>query len=135
MDGFDLSRLHAGRSPGKREVAYGGFANSFYLRDRSWCYLGRNDGANRRLFDLRADPAATRNVVAEHPDVVARLDRRLLGLAGGPLPFYGDYLDRKRAIRERAAKRKGARRGRAAQAPPRAAQPSSTAGSGPRKVP
>lgn len=106
MDGVDLSAIARGRPLPRREVAYGGFANSFYLRSREWVYLGRNDGTSRRLFHLTSDPAATRDVAAEHPDVVARLHRKLLDLADGELPFYGDYLDRKRQIRQRAGGRR-----------------------------
>lgn len=106
MDGVDLSAVARGRPLPRREVAYGGFANSFYLRTREWVYLGRNDGSSRRLFDLRRNPAATRDVAAAHPDVVARLHARLLDRADGKPPFYGDYLDRKRRIRQRAGARR-----------------------------
>ncbi|MBB4665165.1 sulfatase family protein [Conexibacter arvalis] len=107
MDGFDLSPLLRGRSPGRRLVAFGGYANSYYVRDRSWCLLGRNDGSRRRLFDLRADPGETRDVAAAHPEVVTRMHRRVVQATGGrPLPFYGDYLKRKRQIRERAQQRR-----------------------------
>jgi arylsulfatase A-like enzyme len=106
MDGVDLSATARGRPLPRREVAYGGFANSFYLRTREWVYLGRNDGTSRRLFHLTSDPAATRDVAAEHPDVVARLHRKLLDLADGSLPFYGDYIERKRRIRQRAGARR-----------------------------
>lgn len=105
MNGLDLSPALRGRAPGRRRMAYGGYANSFYLRTDRWCYLGRNDGSNRRLYDLRADPRAQVNVADRHPRVVADLHRDLTRAAGGRLPFYGDYLERKRRIREQARRR------------------------------
>ncbi len=100
MDGVDLSAVARGRPLPRREGAYGGVAHSVYIRNRKWVYLGRTDGASRRLFHLANDPAATRDVAAEHPDVVARMHARLLDLADGKLPFYGDYIERKRRIRQ-----------------------------------
>jgi arylsulfatase len=38
------------------------------IRDRRYTLVN-----NRELYDLQADPGETRNVIAEHPDVVARL--------------------------------------------------------------
>jgi arylsulfatase A-like enzyme len=104
MDGVDLSQPTRGKALPRRETAYGGFANSFYMRTDDWLYLGRNDGQSRRLFDLRRDPAATTDVAAEHPDVIARMHAKLLRLADGKLPFYGDYLERKQQIRQRSGR-------------------------------
>lgn len=107
MNGVDLSPAVHGRALPRRQVAYGGFANSFYLRTRQWLYLGRNDGSRRRLYDLTRDPFATRDVAASYPQVVKRLHARLLDLADGKLPFYANYLERKRRIRERNRARQG----------------------------
>ena len=50
--------------------------------------MADNGLSQPRLFDLRSDPHETRDVAAEHPDVVAELGRRVDERTGGSLPVY-----------------------------------------------
>jgi arylsulfatase A-like enzyme len=88
MGGVDLSQLFRGRAPEERTFTYGGWSNNHFLRDARWGYMADNGLSQPRLFDLRADPGETRNVAAEHPDVVAELGRRVDERTGGSLPVY-----------------------------------------------
>lgn len=88
MGGVDLSQLFRGRAPEERTFTYGGWSNNHFLRDAQWGYMADNGLSQPRLFDLRADPGETRDVAAEHPDVVAELGRRVEERTGGSLPVY-----------------------------------------------
>ena len=88
MEGVDLSQLFHGREPPKRPFAYGGYANSHYLRNDRWTYFADNRMRNPSLFDRRRDRAELQNVAKRHPDVVRELHARVVEEAGGRLPFY-----------------------------------------------
>ena len=47
-----------------------------------WKLLLRDDGS-KALYDIEADPTETANVAAAHPDIVARLEKRLAALPKG----------------------------------------------------
>jgi len=59
------------------------------VRDREWCYIidTVRPEAQALLFHSAADPDETRDVAAEHPDIVRDRRRRLEAFLGGPLPF------------------------------------------------
>jgi arylsulfatase A-like enzyme len=93
-DSFNLLPLMSGkatRSP-REAVVHHSALGMFSIRDRSWkLVLGRGSGGFSlpkkidpkpgepvgELYDMQADPGETRNLYAQHPDVVARLTRLL----------------------------------------------------------
>jgi arylsulfatase A-like enzyme len=88
MEGADLSALFRGRQPPARGFAYGGYANSHYLREDRWTFFADNRLRRPQLFDRRSDAGETRNVADRHPDVVRELHRKVVERAGGRLPYY-----------------------------------------------
>ena len=88
MNGVDLSVLFNGQQPPKREYAFGGYGNSFFIRTRRWALWGRNKPAHLQLFDKRKDPGEGTNVAHKHPGVVRELYRIVRRRAGGRLPYY-----------------------------------------------
>jgi arylsulfatase A-like enzyme len=90
MDGVDLSGLFAGRSLPRRSYAYGGYTNSFFLRDSEWAMSGVNLPGDFQLYDLRADPGETDNLAGRHPEKAAELYELVTHRAGGRLPYYPD---------------------------------------------
>jgi hypothetical protein len=93
-DGFSLMPVFAGRDDSGRETLVShSVEGAFAIRHGRWklCLCGGSGGwsapkeplARKRglppvqLFDLVADPAETRNLEADHPDVVADLIARL----------------------------------------------------------
>ena len=89
IDGLDLSAFLEGRSPSPRETfAYYRGKTIFAVRSRQWKIhfwkmtpgpRGRYTRVARckpvELYDLESDPAESRNVAADHPSVVADLQR------------------------------------------------------------
>ena len=89
MTGQDLSRPFRGRKLPERDYAYGGYADSFFIRSHHWAMWGSNRPGRFRLFDLGRDPGQFDNVADRHPDVVNQLYGHVVARAGGGLPFYG----------------------------------------------
>jgi arylsulfatase A-like enzyme len=62
------------------ERVFMGYGNFGAVRDRTWHFFqnfrGEDRGKGPALYDLAADPGETKNVVRDHPDVVA--ERRAL---------------------------------------------------------
>ena len=58
-----------------------GWSPLLAFRDESWTYI---EGPDPELYDRRTDPAESRNVREEHPDVVARLSREIARIAKEP---------------------------------------------------
>ena len=57
------------------------------IRRGDWKLVWRTPlPAKAELFDLKQDPGETRNVAAEHPEVVAELQKRIGDLAGEMKP-------------------------------------------------
>ena len=89
------SVLAAGPSPG----AYG---ETYYppihyhwspllsWRDERWTYIR---GPGPELFDRRDDPGELRNVIEQHPDVAAEMERRVAELARDPDRIGSENLD------------------------------------------
>jgi arylsulfatase A-like enzyme len=90
MDGQDLSVLFDGAQPAPREHFTLGYDEYVWTRDESYVMVSRNDGADARLYDLRADPAMNEDLAGEQPDLVKQMfEGYVLKDAGGPLPRYG----------------------------------------------
>jgi arylsulfatase A-like enzyme len=88
MNGTDLTPLLDGSRPPERRLAYGGYANWHYARTRRWAYVAANNGAGRRLYDLRRDPDERRDVAGRHPRVVDEIEAAVLRRTGGRPPVY-----------------------------------------------
>ena len=89
MDGESLLPLMAGRRAALRDYALTAWMDRVSIRDQRWNYVTcwEGDDAEPELYDHTADPEELDNVHAAHPDVVARLRRRLGEVAGAPLPL------------------------------------------------
>jgi arylsulfatase A-like enzyme/Flp pilus assembly protein TadD len=92
--GLDAPAEIDGRSLARAEApdagAYGeawspafkyGWSPLLAFRDDRWTYI---EGPDPELYDRRADPAETRNVRDDHPEVVARLSREIARIAKEP---------------------------------------------------
>jgi arylsulfatase A-like enzyme len=88
MNGVDLSRLFRRGKPPERTYAYGGYANSHYLRNDRWTFFADNRMEKPHLYDARKDPGEHRDVADRHPAVVRELHAKVVEEAGGRLPFY-----------------------------------------------
>jgi len=77
LDGKDFWRLTETEGAVNHQRLFIGFNNFAAVRDKKWHYFqhfkGLNLGKGPALYDLEADPAETRNVAREHPDVVREL--------------------------------------------------------------
>jgi arylsulfatase A-like enzyme len=88
MDGADLSPLFDAEEPARRELAYGGYFNHFFVRTDGWSFVADNRGENRELYDLTLDPGELENVAGANRDVHEELYARVLELTGGRLPYF-----------------------------------------------
>jgi arylsulfatase A-like enzyme len=88
MTGHDLSPLFERRRPRERKLAYGGYANSMYVRTRRWKLITDNRGHHKRLYDLAHDPDETHNVAHRHPARAAAMYDAVARRAGGRPPYY-----------------------------------------------
>ncbi len=71
-----------------REYVVTGWGDFASVRDRDWNYVvnfEKPDGSER-LYDLREDPLETKDVAAQHPEIVRERRRRLEQLIGHELP-------------------------------------------------
>lgn len=48
------------------------------MRENNWKLTLMLDGSNPQLFDLKRDPAETRNLAVRHPDIVRKMSQRLM---------------------------------------------------------
>lgn len=88
MDGVDMSPLFDAKPLPKRDYAYGGYGNSFFIRTRRWALWGRNKPARFHLFDRHKDPSEGTNVAHRHHGVAGHLYGIVRKRAGGKLPYY-----------------------------------------------
>ena len=91
MEGVDLSRFFRGRRPPRRDYAWGGYGDSFFIRTDSWALFGDNRGRDFHLYRKPRDAAETRNLAPSHPGKAKELFGAVRRRAGGPLPFYPNY--------------------------------------------
>jgi arylsulfatase A-like enzyme len=88
MEGADLSRLFRGALPPERDLSWGGYSNSHFLRNDRFAFFADNRMNVPRVYDLDTDPGETRNLAPERPALARELHERVVELAGGRLPFY-----------------------------------------------
>ncbi len=51
--------------------------------------MGRNDGTEARLYDLKRDPGMRNDIAGDEPEIVRRMfTDYVVGDAGGSLPTY-----------------------------------------------
>lgn len=88
VDGQDHSAALAGKPVEEREFVITGWGDFASVRDREWNYIVNfeTSGEGTRLFHLPSDPGEQTDVVAEHPDVVAKQRERLESFLGHQLP-------------------------------------------------
>jgi arylsulfatase A-like enzyme len=89
MQGEDLSVLFDGREPPARPHFTACYDNYVLAGDRDWFFISDSEGKLKRLYDKRNDPLETRNVAAEHPQLVDKYWKLLFDEAGGTLPQFG----------------------------------------------
>ena len=82
LDGIDLLPvLAAGEEKAPSRDLYWRFWSQAAVRSGHWKFL--RAGKNRKmLFDLAADAAEQRNVIADHPDTAAALEAKLAAWSG-----------------------------------------------------
>jgi len=89
MNGEDLSVIFDGREPPPRPHFTSCYDDHVLAGDRDWFFLADSEGRLKRLYDKRADPLETRDVAAEHPELVDKYWKLLEDEAGGTLPQFG----------------------------------------------
>jgi arylsulfatase A-like enzyme len=89
VGGADLSVFFEGGEPPPRDLAWGGYSDSHFLRSERWAYMSDNAGERPKLFDLTSDPAETTDLAAVLPDTVAEMRATVEERAGGEIPSYG----------------------------------------------
>ncbi len=100
IDGLENSSVFTGAKSVRDHVIEQALQNNLAIREGDWKYIPAHarkgqkgqkpgeveepdrekevvDGLNEQLYDLAKDPGETRNLAAEHPDVVKRLKARL----------------------------------------------------------
>jgi arylsulfatase A-like enzyme len=85
MPGIDLLALAADRVRPREHVSCG-YHDYSWCRDARYVYITCNDGTDRQLFDVAADPAQEHNLAGEEQGASRSMERELLADAGGPLP-------------------------------------------------
>ena len=65
--GGHVAGLFDGQPLRKRDYAFGGYGNSFFIRTRRWALWARNQPSRFHLFDKSRDPGESTNVAHKHP--------------------------------------------------------------------
>jgi arylsulfatase A-like enzyme len=88
LDGKNFWDLATGKRSSLRDNVLIAWRNEVSLRDHTWNALVdvQQPEAEWKLFRVDADRDSAENVVAAHPEVVARQRQRLESFLGGPLP-------------------------------------------------
>ncbi len=88
LDGRSLLPVMAGDKPAVRDCAYSGMHNQWSIRTEEWTLLlpviagpDASRGGGTELYHRKTDPGEQRNLLNEHPDVAAELERKLRGWA------------------------------------------------------
>ncbi|UCC69531.1 MAG: sulfatase [Armatimonadota bacterium] len=87
MEGIDLWPVVRGEQSGREYVTVAWGPEVTFIDSQWWC----NDvfwGANPLLYDIQSDPALTRNLAAEHPEVVQKALKMFENDAGGEFPDW-----------------------------------------------
>jgi arylsulfatase A-like enzyme len=88
MEGVDLSLPLRGKPLPERPYAFGGYSNSFFIRNERWAMWADNRPKHFQLYDLREDKGEYHNVASEHPKLIRELHATVRNQSGGPLPYY-----------------------------------------------
>jgi arylsulfatase A-like enzyme len=88
MEGVDLSRPLRGEKLPERPYAFGGYTNSFFIRNERWAMWADNRPKHFQLYDLKKDPGEFDNVAREHPKLIRQLHATVRNRSGGRLPYY-----------------------------------------------
>lgn len=98
LDGEDMSDVWLGDTRARRQPLFWktsstGAAPS--IRDGDWkLHLHRKrDSSGPELYDVRTDPAESRNLADEHPQVVRRLQKKIRDWTAGLPPAYEKLAD------------------------------------------
>ena len=90
MDGRNMWDLVTGQTDKLHDRVYTEFTGFASVRDPDWHYFqhirGKNQGAGPCLYDLKEDPAQTKNVITQHPDRAAGMREDLATRLGQELP-------------------------------------------------
>jgi len=88
IDGRSLLAPMAGDHGGDREYLTSRYGNTVWYRDERWWAFGDVSGAERHVFDLKADPDMRNDVGQSAADAWRLAFGRILADAGGSLPDY-----------------------------------------------
>ena len=90
MDGRNAWDLVTGKADRLHQRVFTQFGNFASVRDPKWHYFqhvrGSNRGAGPCLYDLKADPAETKNVMEDHPDLAGTMRGQLADRLKQDLP-------------------------------------------------
>jgi arylsulfatase A-like enzyme len=81
VDGQNIWKLSAGQASSVHDNVYSVFNNFGAIHNLDWHYFqnvrGKNVGKGPCLYNLKTDPAQTRNVIKEHLDIARDLRKKL----------------------------------------------------------
>ncbi len=81
LDSMDVSAALLGADKSARDhVVSQGKGLALALREADWSFVSRDKASGDQLYNLAQDPAESVNLIAEHPEVAARLKARLQSL-------------------------------------------------------
>lgn len=93
LDGFNVtSLLRAPDSQWKHPAIIDFMQGNTSVRTKHWRYIRYAEGRNgEELYNLQSDPNEWHNLVADHPDIVAKLKHALPTSYAATRPGKGDY--------------------------------------------
>ncbi|MEO1997366.1 MAG: arylsulfatase, partial [Planctomycetaceae bacterium] len=76
--------------PARASMVHHSARGRFAVRSGHWKLVMETSKLKRELYNLQTDPAESRNVVGQHPDVVARLKTELTNIVNTGRSTPGD---------------------------------------------